>query len=479
MSIDREGNAWPGAGTTIYRNVTQEPIEGTMRNLKVRELDHFMTLAAYDGGVTAYRLSFEGYEVEVNRKALPTVDQKERNVDDVVKIGHNRFIIVGSKQLLPLTTVVERKDRKVSVDFLFGHELDLPNDDDQWPHVDNLTNTTFALIYENGDKLIIRTGEWKGDGNGAELILSQITEATDRYEFHGIAGMDASHFIITVTGKRASDPQSWPVVRSCLCTVGDGKITMGTWKVLPFSLSHNFFDMDNFGPENVLMVFSDSEAGSIHAVMCHFDRTSNDIFYGSQREIQKGGAVLGYNRIDIRVLSPTSFAVFYEDQAIQGLCLVLCSVSPSMDIVITSPNYIISRTWGPDRHTDFYYDLCESGWGDFMIGEYRMSGPSSRVMFHRGVVLPRMFGIAQKSKKGKLTVQFAGMFKVPGSRKLTPGRAIYTNSKGELIEGAPYGYVNRNFGIFYEFSRADNSILSNNNLVGMAATTKKIYLKFQ
>ena len=180
MSIDREGNAWPGAGTTIYRNVTQEPIEGTMRNLKVRELDHFMTLAVYDGGVTAYRLSFEGYEVEVNRKALPTVDQKERKVDDVVKIGHNRFIIVGSKQLLPLTTVVERKDRKVSVDFLFGHELDLPNDDDQWPHVDNLTNTTFALIYENGDKLIIRTGEWKGDGNGAELILSQITEATDR-----------------------------------------------------------------------------------------------------------------------------------------------------------------------------------------------------------------------------------------------------------------------------------------------------------
>ena len=58
MSIDREGNAWPGAGTTIYRNVTQEPIEGTMRNLKVRELDHFMTLAVYDGGVTAYRLSF-------------------------------------------------------------------------------------------------------------------------------------------------------------------------------------------------------------------------------------------------------------------------------------------------------------------------------------------------------------------------------------------------------------------------------------
>lgn len=450
-----------------------------MKNLKVRELDHFMTLAVYDGGVTAYRLSFEGYVVQVQKKDLPTVDQKERTVDDVVKIGPNRFIVVGSKHLLPLTTVVKRDKNTVSVDFLFGESMSLPNDDDLFPHVDNLTNTTFALIYENGDKLIIRTGEWVGDGNSAKLQLSEITEATDRYEYHGIAGMDANHFIITVTGKRATSPQSWPIVRSCLCTIENGKIIIGDWKWLPFTISHNFFDMDNFGPENVLMVFSDSSAGSIHAVMCHFDRANNEIFYGSQREIQKGGAILEQNRIDIRVLSPTSFAVFYEDNAIQGLCLVLCAVSPSMDIVVTSPNYIISRTWGPDRHTDFYYDICESGWGDFMIGEYRRSGPSGRVMFHRGVVLPRMFGIAQKSSKGKLTVQFAGMFKVPGSRKLTPGRAIYTNSKGELIEGAPYGYVNRNFGIFYEFSRADNSILSNNNLVGMAATTKKIYLKFQ
>ena len=90
-----------------------------------------------------------------------------------------------------------------------------------------------------------------------------------------------------------------------------------------------------------------------------------------------------------------------------------------------------------------------------------------------------MFGIAQSAKKGKLTVQFAGMFKVPGNRKLTPGRAIYTNSKGELIEGAPFGYVNRNFGIFYEFDWRDNSILSNNNLVGIAVTKKKIYMKYQ
>ena len=114
-----------------------------------------------------------------------------------------------------------------------------------------------------------------------------------------------------------------------------------------------------------------------------------------------------------------------------------------------------------------------------MIGEYReVEGRPATVQFHRGVVIPRMFGIAQSAKKGKLTVQFAGMFKVPGNRKLTPGRAIYTNSKGELIEGQPYGYANRDYGQFYTESFSDNSILSINNLIGVAVTKKKIYLKY-
>ena len=45
VSIDWKGNAWPGAGTTIYRNVAEEPITYSMNNVKLRQLNHFMTLA--------------------------------------------------------------------------------------------------------------------------------------------------------------------------------------------------------------------------------------------------------------------------------------------------------------------------------------------------------------------------------------------------------------------------------------------------
>ena len=94
-------------------------------------------------------------------------------------------------------------------------------------------------------------------------------------------------------------------------------------------------------------------------------------------------------------------------------------------------------------------------------------------MIHRGYIMPRMFGVVSKVKKNALMIQFAGIVKVPSSNKLTPGYAIYTNNKGELVEGQPFGYANRFFGQFYLENKADNSILSGHNVIGMAVTKKK------
>lgn len=478
MSIDREGNAWPGAGTTIYRNVTNERIDYNMYNVKVRELDWGMNLLVYDGGVTAMRGTWEGYELTVKREELPVTKKGEtRHVDDVVAVrARGRFIIIGSKEILPLQVNVERKDhRVVSITFNFGEPYALENDDDQYPHVDQLTNTTFAMIYENKNDLLVRTGTWV-EGDKPRFELSNEKRVGLRYDYHGIAGMGADAFIIGVTGREHTGNKTMPLLATCLCTIENGDIKVGTWMRLPWMVSYNFFDMDNFGPNDVILAFNDISNRGIKAVMLHYDRANKQIYYGAQATIQTGGAVLRENRIDIRILSPTSFAVFYEDNAINGLVLVLCAVTPSFDIVKMSPNYIISRSKGPEGG-DYYFDLCESGWGDFMIAEFR-KGWDTRAMIHRGVVLPRMFGIAQRSNKGKLEVQFAGMFTVKRSQTLTPGRAVYTNSKGELIEGRPYGYVSRSFGSFYEVSRVDGSILSQSNVVGMAVTKKKVYLKF-
>ena len=473
VSIDSKGNAWPGAGTTIYRNVAEEPITYSMNNVKLRQLNHFMTLAVFDGGVAAFRGTFDNFEVQMGKTDLPTVDGQIRRVSEVVAMNRDTFIIVGSNQLLPLTVLVTRPDSgPVTVSFQFGIPTPLNEvDDNKFPHIDVLTNTTVAMIYERNMNLYTRKAELKGTGTNAQVSLGSEVRVGNSYEFHKVAGMDANHYIIAATGRLFNSSFYYPAVTAVLCTIKGDTIEIGEWKYLAWAMSHNYMDMDNFDFQNAIMVFTDAAEHSIIAVMVHFDREENDISFGSSRTIQNGGAVFFPEKIDMRILSPTTFAVFYEDQVIHKLCLVLCSVSSSRDISVASPTYVVSLTSGA-----FSYDLCESGMGDFVILENRVTD-QNRVFMHYGVVLPRPFGIAQKTKNGKLTIQFAGMFKVPTKQRFTPGRAIYTNSKGELLEGRPFGMANRESGLFYEHG-PDRSLLSQNNLVGVAVTKNKIYMKF-
>ena len=458
-----------------------------MENVKLRELNHGLTLAIYNGGITAFQGSWDVTYTQVGHKDLPvTLKSEIRRVSDVIQLNNQRFIVVGSKEFLPVTVLATRKDDgEVTVDFVFGHPKALEEDDDRWPHVDSLTNTTFALSYEKGSGVYMRIGTWKGEGNTASLELSNEQFATFRFDFHGVAGLDENHFILAVTGNYNQTQGTWPVVGAVLVSIENGIPKLGQWHYLAFTISHNFFDMDNFGRDDVIMVFADAETAGIHGVLIHYDRSTNDISFGSHRVIQNGGAILNYNRIDIRVLSPTTFAVFYEDNAIHRLVLVLCGITNTKDLVVISPKFLVNGgrrgfQHGPSRT---WYDICASGWGNFNMIEYRefedRPGHTRRIaLIHRGIVQARLFGIAQKSKKGHLEIQFAGMFNVPRGYSFTPGSAIFANSKGELVEGLPYGYANRDFGSFYEYSRSKQEIYTQSNLVGIAVTKKKIYMKF-
>lgn len=474
VSIDRRGNAWPGAGTTIYRNVTNEEIDYDMNNVKLRELNFFMTLAVYDGGVTAFRGTWEGFEVSVGRKSLPEVGGEMRRVSDVVKLSHNRFVVVSPNALLPLTAEVTRAESgRVSVEFYFGHNIDLP-EGARWPHLDKLDNDTMAMIFERN--MYLYTCLAKVSGAGSDMTITYTAEQyiSAVYEFHKVAGMDRNHFIIAASGRMFNISGYPPTITAMLCRVtADDTIEIGVRKYLPWTFSHNFMDIDNFNRDNAVMTFVEGGENAIKAVMVYLDRSANEIFFGSSRTIQSGGAIFHPERIDVRILSETTFSVFYEDQAIGGLCLVLCTVTDTRDIAITSPTYVIEKY----RRGQFSYDVSESGMGDFMIIEYYRNEQRRRAMVHYGVVYPRPFGIAQKAKNNRLTVQFAGMFKVPGKQRFIPGRAVYTNSKAELIQGRPYGSANRENGVFYSVA-PDGSLLSQNNVVGVAVTRNKIYMKF-
>ena len=166
VSIDRDGNAFPGAGITIYRNISIDTINKKMTNAKIRELSFNVAMVVYDGGIDAYRFSFDGYAVSFNHLDLtPSLKGEVRRIDDVVRVSRERFIIVGNRELLPITARTTFANRQIKVEFFQGTPMALENDDDMWPHVDNLNNETFALVYENGDKLYTRVGHWLGDGN--------------------------------------------------------------------------------------------------------------------------------------------------------------------------------------------------------------------------------------------------------------------------------------------------------------------------
>ena len=477
VSLDRQGYALPGAGTTIYRNISIGTEGHEMINVKVRELDFNVAMLVYDGNIDAMVFGMDGYMIDVSQTPLTsTLSGEIRRVDDVVRVSRKRFIVVGSRELLPITASVSRQDMRLTVQFYQGTPISLVNDEDLWPHVDNLNNDTFALIYENGNNLYTRLGHWTGSDVTPAITLGDETLATIRYEYHGIAGMDDNHFVIAATGRQYHVNDSLPTVRACLCTITDNnKIEFGDWIIMDFTISHNYFDMDNMGPDEIIMAFA--EESGITAVVLGYDRDTNEIYFGSHESIQTGGAILRENRLDLRVLDYYTFAVFYEDDATQTLNLIMAEISTSNDIEVTSPTYVISRPWG-NRHSDYYFDLCETSGGDFVIVEYQNTGMQKNALIHHGVRRPRPVGIATKVQENKLMIQFAGMFKVSG-QKLTPGRAIYTNTKGDLIQGMPFGYANSEFGSYYVFSPIDDSIISSTSLIGIAVTKNKIYMKLQ
>ena len=230
VSIDSKGNAWPGAGTTIYRNVAEEPITYSMNNVKLRQLNHFMTLAVFDGGVAAFRGTFDNFEVQMGKTDLPTVDGQIRRVSEVVAMNRDTFIIVGSNQLLPLTVLVTRPDQgPVSVSFQFGIPTPINEvDDNKFPHIDVLTNTTVAMIYERNMNLYTRKAELKGTGTNAQVSLGSEVRVGNSYEFHKVAGMDANHYIIAATGRLFNSSFYYPAVTAVLCTINGDSIAF--WK---------------------------------------------------------------------------------------------------------------------------------------------------------------------------------------------------------------------------------------------------------
>ena len=491
LSLDEDGLLWPGAGLTIYRNSTTSPIHAEMKHIRTKQLDRNYVLIAYDGGLAVFRGTSVGITLKVAKYELKDKSGNPFPVWELVHIGEKRYIVVGRREFIPLEVVINRQDNEVSVEFLEGEHVIIENDDDDFPHFDNLDDKSFAVVFEREALLYTTTGHWEGSGKGSKLVFQTPEPIHLRLHFHGIAGLDSNHYMITATGGIFNSTNPWRVVRTWLVTIHpDKSLEIQDHINLPWTISDNWFAMDNLDNRNVVLTYTDETDGGIRAVLVRYDNVTNTLSYGAQVTLQRGGAIINHEHTDLAILNRNRFVVTWNDAYADAIVMVMVTRTWSNDLVVSSPEYVISRSTRENRVNRFYFDVCAITDEHFMIVEGREMRGVVDTRCHLGASYPRVFGVAMEDGKldkkntfngrrlGVVKVQMGGVVTLKKA-VLTPGRAVYTNSRGELIQGRPYGYVTRGFGSFYVYDDATNSIIDGRNLLGIATTKKKIMLRRQ
>lgn len=491
LSLDEDGLLWPGAGITIYRNSTTSTIHAEMKHIRTKQLDRNFVLIAYDGGLAVFRGTSVGITLKVAKYELKDKEGKPFGVWELIHIGEKRYIVVGRREFIPIEVVLTRQDKEVSVEFLEGEHVIIENDDDDFPHFDNLDDKSFAVVYESGPLLYTTTGRWEGSGKGSRLVFEKSEPLHLRLHFHGVAGLDANHYIITATGPVFNVSTSTATVRTWLITVNpDKSLDIQDHVNLPWTFSDNWFAMDNIDERNVVLCYTDNTDGGIRSVLVRYNNETNTISYGAQVTLQRGGAVVNHEHTDLAILSRNRYVVTWNDAQANAIVMVMVTRTWANDLVVTSPEYVLSRSTWRDPVNRFYFDVCAITDEHFMIVEGRENRGMIDTRCHLGATYPRFFGIAKEDgvldkkntfngrRLGVVKVQLGGIVTLKKG-VLTPGRSVYTNSRGELIQGRPYGYATRSFGSFYLYDDATNSIIDGRNILGIATTKKKIMLRYQ
>ena len=476
VALDEDGNIWPGAGFTLYRDSSYKEITDEMKHVKARRLDYDHVFVVYDGYATIFKATYQGESYQGNTVELPTEGTERFRVRELVHISGYRYIIVGRTTLLPV--FVLRTDNTFTL--TIGTPLEMNIDEDRFPHVDNLDDNTFAIVYENDIFLYTNYGMWV-DGDKPSLVLKGDAKLMHRrLDFHGIAGLDSNHWVVAATGRVYNSTSPYMSTRAWLVTLKDGVMTVSEHIYVPWSLTCGWFGMDNIGPNNVIIAYGDLSDNGIRAVLLIFDSQRESIAFGPQAVMQKGGSVVDFEQIDVTVLNSRQFVVTYEDGVAHGLMMVMGSRTDTNDLVVSSPTYVVGRPGHDEVLEYFHFDVAELGKEHFVIVETRKVNGRFSTRIDLADSYPRLLGIAKADGKNNLAeIQMGGVITVKSKTKLTPGRAIYANSKGDLIQSLPYGYASRSFGVFYVVDKETNTVVDGRNLIGVAVSKNKIRMRLQ
>ena len=134
VSLDEEGNVWPGAGFTLYRDSSYAEIKDEMKHVKTRRIDYEHVLVVFDGGATVFKANCHGETFKMNTVDLPLEGTAKFRVRELVHLSGYRYIIIGRTQLLHVVVKPEEKGFSLIV----GTPLQMKIDEDLYRHVDNL-----------------------------------------------------------------------------------------------------------------------------------------------------------------------------------------------------------------------------------------------------------------------------------------------------------------------------------------------------
>ena len=379
----------------------------------------------------------------------------------------------------------EGKDYKIT--FVEGKTLYIIDSRQSvFPHVDTLDTVAVAFIYEQDYKIMTGVAWWIGEGKDAtfEKSSSYVAEEKCIYQYHGIAGLSKDRYIIGATGYADNgtgiQPEKWEPhpTRVKLVMIQERELVFTDWVVRAFSDSTNWFAFDNFNDRQALITYYDETEGNGIVTMGVFLNDKRDgVYFGGYTIIESGGALIPYTHTTMRILSHRRFGVFFPDASYNGnLIFMMGELTSNNDITRVGANFVVARKERGDYGAYFYYTIAPISFSRFALLDFYKGNSQNYYSLAIGYHLAYPVGITtDRSSKAKY-IQFNGVYKVPHT-KLIPGRTYYTNSKGDLVAGRPYGYNHAEFGSFYVDDRTTQQVMALHNQIGIAVSETELLIR--
>ena len=346
------------------------------------------------------------------------------------------FIIIGKDSLRAFNVKwTWTHETGISIDVTMGDKLSFPAQTTQ-AKFDTLDESHFCMVYDTEDhKLYTTTGSVTYSGNTPITTMNTAKLVSDSYDIIGVAGLSTTNYIIASAGPKYNT-SGWEQqgLRACLVTIdAQSQLTIDEWVHLPFSLSFNYFDMDNFDDRHVFVSFV------------------------------------------LAILTPTRLAITYSSSASHGsLVLGMIELTRAGTLTRASIDYVIDRPSRESTRNEFQYDTCRGAPWRFVTVESYVNDTKAITRLHVGSYMPRPVGVVTKNLLGSSMIQFAGTVYIP--QTLRPGYMYYGDDNGKLRRGRPAGFAHREFGAFYVVDD-NNDILSLHNQIGIALSDHELLIK--